>query len=245
MPMYYRRPGVYLEESLLVNPSDVAGTFTVGAFVGAAEKGPVNEPILVESWSDYVTVFGGLNPITQPAGADPHQRHVAADGSGPGRPGGSQGPRHLRRRQVRHALQRRGLHGRSVRRAGSRRPRRTSRHTTRQGCGSLVRSPARRPQRLPRRRCSAYLPFAVYSFFQNGGRVSLGHPGHADRGSRRRARRSTITVNGAIADRPTSRRSRSRPARRACGATASSTAWPRRAPSAPARRPRTCSPSRS
>ena len=72
MPMYYRRPGVYLEESLLVNPSDVAGTFTVGAFVGAAEKGPVNEPTLVESWSDYVTVFGGLNPITQPAAADPN-----------------------------------------------------------------------------------------------------------------------------------------------------------------------------
>lgn len=72
MPMYYRRPGVYLEESLLVNPSDVAGTFTVGAFVGAAEKGPVNEPVLVESWSDYVTVFGGLNPITQPALADPN-----------------------------------------------------------------------------------------------------------------------------------------------------------------------------
>jgi hypothetical protein len=72
MPMYYRRPGVYLEESLLVNPSDVAGTFTIGAFVGAAEKGPVNEPTLVESWSDYVTVFGGLNPITQPAAADPN-----------------------------------------------------------------------------------------------------------------------------------------------------------------------------
>jgi uncharacterized protein len=70
MPMYYRRPGVYLEESLLVNPSDVAGTFTVGAFVGVAEKGPINEPTLVSSWSDYVTVFGGLNPIAQPAGLD-------------------------------------------------------------------------------------------------------------------------------------------------------------------------------
>src|SRR3982751_5518299 len=71
MPAYYRRPGVYLEESLLVNPSDVAGTFTVAAFIGAAEKGPVNEPTLVQSWSDYVTVFGGLNPISQPALADP------------------------------------------------------------------------------------------------------------------------------------------------------------------------------
>ena len=66
MPMYYRRPGVYLEESLLVNPSDVAGTFTVAAFVGAAEKGPVNEPTLIQSWSDYVTLFGGLSPIKSP-----------------------------------------------------------------------------------------------------------------------------------------------------------------------------------
>ena len=72
MPTYYRRPGVYLEESLLINPSDVAGTFTAGAFVGAAGKGPVNEPTLVQSWSDYVTIFGDLKPITQPAGADPY-----------------------------------------------------------------------------------------------------------------------------------------------------------------------------
>ena len=72
MPMYYRRPGVYLEESLLVNPSDVAGTFTVAAFIGVAEKGPVNEPVLVESWSDYVTVFGGLNPIAQNNPPDPN-----------------------------------------------------------------------------------------------------------------------------------------------------------------------------
>jgi len=62
----YRRPGVYLEESLLVNPSDVSGSVTVAAFVGVAEKGQINEPVLVESWSDFVTLFGGFNPIIPP-----------------------------------------------------------------------------------------------------------------------------------------------------------------------------------
>jgi hypothetical protein len=68
MVMTYRRPGVYLEESLLVNPSEVSGTVTVGAFVGVADKGPLNEPILVESWSDFVTQFGGFDLIIPPAG---------------------------------------------------------------------------------------------------------------------------------------------------------------------------------
>ena len=69
MVMTYRRPGVYLEESLLVNPSEVSGTVTVGAFVGVAGKGQLNEPVLVESWSDFVTQFGSFDVITPPAGA--------------------------------------------------------------------------------------------------------------------------------------------------------------------------------
>ena len=72
MPAVYRRPGVYLEESLLISPSDVAGTFTVAAFVGVAPKGPANTPILIESWSDYVTVFGGFELITPPIPPDPN-----------------------------------------------------------------------------------------------------------------------------------------------------------------------------
>jgi hypothetical protein len=71
MPSTYRRPGVYLEESLLLNPSDVAGTSTVAAFVGLAVKGPANTPVLVESWSDYYTIYGGFDPVPAPAGADP------------------------------------------------------------------------------------------------------------------------------------------------------------------------------
>ena len=72
MPAIYRRPGVYLEESLLISPSDVAGTFTVAAFIGVAGKGPANQPIRVESWSDYVTIFGGFELITPPTPPDPN-----------------------------------------------------------------------------------------------------------------------------------------------------------------------------
>ena len=70
MPITYRRPGVYLEESLLVNSADTASTFTVACFIGVAEKGPINEPTRVDSWSDYVTLFGGFSPI-QPPGTGP------------------------------------------------------------------------------------------------------------------------------------------------------------------------------
>jgi hypothetical protein len=82
MPSTYRRPGVYLEESLLLNPSDVAGTTTVAAFVGLAPKGPVNTPLLVESWSDYFTVFGGFDAIPAPAGTDPFDLTGSAFPSG-------------------------------------------------------------------------------------------------------------------------------------------------------------------
>lgn len=68
MVMTYRRPGVYLEESLLINPRDTAGSTTVGAFVGVAEKGPINTAVSISSWSDYSTLFGGFGPFTPPAG---------------------------------------------------------------------------------------------------------------------------------------------------------------------------------
>ena len=70
MVMTYRRPGVYLEESLLVNPSDVGSATTVASFVGAAIKGPINEPQLVESWNDYVSLFGGFSLIIPPDGSE-------------------------------------------------------------------------------------------------------------------------------------------------------------------------------
>jgi hypothetical protein len=63
----YRRPGVYLTESLLLNAADVASTTTVAAFVGLAPKGPPNTPILVDSWSAYVNTFGGFSLVNHTA----------------------------------------------------------------------------------------------------------------------------------------------------------------------------------
>lgn len=80
MPLVYRKPGVYLEESLLVNPGQTAGATSVAMFVGAAPKGPTGyedpdseeytgEPLLIESWSDYVSNFGGFELISDPENA--------------------------------------------------------------------------------------------------------------------------------------------------------------------------------
>lgn len=69
MPITYRRPGVYLNESLLVNPGGAGSATTVAAFVGVAAKGPSDTPVLCESWSDYVTYFGGFDLVADPDNA--------------------------------------------------------------------------------------------------------------------------------------------------------------------------------
>ncbi|WBQ06490.1 phage tail sheath family protein [Kribbella sp. CA-293567] len=57
MPSYLS-PGVYVEEvSSGSKPIEGVGT-AVAAFVGFAEKGPVNEPVLVTNWTQYVETFG-------------------------------------------------------------------------------------------------------------------------------------------------------------------------------------------
>ncbi|WP_331730310.1 phage tail sheath family protein (plasmid) [Kitasatospora sp. NBC_00070] len=57
MPSYLS-PGVYVEEvSSGSRPIEGVGT-AVAAFVGFAEKGPVNEPTLVTNWSQFTQQFG-------------------------------------------------------------------------------------------------------------------------------------------------------------------------------------------
>jgi phage tail sheath protein FI len=57
MPSYLS-PGVYVEEvSSGSKPIEGVGT-AVCAFVGFAEKGPVNEPILVTNWTQFTQTFG-------------------------------------------------------------------------------------------------------------------------------------------------------------------------------------------
>jgi phage tail sheath protein FI len=59
MPTYLS-PGVYVEEvDSGARPIEGVGT-AVAAFVGAAERGPADEPTLVTNWSQFSQVFGGF-----------------------------------------------------------------------------------------------------------------------------------------------------------------------------------------
>jgi uncharacterized protein len=61
MPTYLS-PGVYVEEvSSGSKPIEGVGT-AVAAFVGFAEKGPLNEPSLVTNWTQFTQTFGEFVP---------------------------------------------------------------------------------------------------------------------------------------------------------------------------------------
>jgi hypothetical protein len=56
----YLSPGVYTEEVASGSkPIEGVGT-AVAAFVGFAERGPVDEPVLVTNWTQFTQVFGGF-----------------------------------------------------------------------------------------------------------------------------------------------------------------------------------------
>jgi hypothetical protein len=56
----YLSPGVYMEEvSSGSRPIEGVGT-AVAAFVGFAETGPTNEPVLVTNWTQFTQTFGGF-----------------------------------------------------------------------------------------------------------------------------------------------------------------------------------------
>ena len=59
----YLSPGVYVEEvSSGSKPIEGVGT-AVAAFVGFAEKGPLNAPTLVTNWTQFTTNFGSFLPF--------------------------------------------------------------------------------------------------------------------------------------------------------------------------------------
>ena len=61
MTTAYRRPGVYVEEVTLPQNVTALGQETaVGAFVGAALRGPVTAPVFVGSWTDFTRRFGSF-----------------------------------------------------------------------------------------------------------------------------------------------------------------------------------------
>ena len=62
MSPQYLSPGVYVEEvDKGAKPIEGVGT-SVAAFVGFAEKGPVNQPTLVTNWTQFTNVFGEFIP---------------------------------------------------------------------------------------------------------------------------------------------------------------------------------------
>jgi hypothetical protein len=67
--MNYRRPGVYMEETLLAAASDTSSANSVACFVGLAPKGPANTPVFVANWGDFVANFGGFERIADPDNA--------------------------------------------------------------------------------------------------------------------------------------------------------------------------------
>lgn len=61
MPTYLS-PGVYVEEvEAGSRPIEGVGT-AVAAFIGLAERGPVNEPVLVTNWTQFTQTYGEFMP---------------------------------------------------------------------------------------------------------------------------------------------------------------------------------------
>jgi len=63
--MAFQRPGVYVQETLNpIQPIAGANSEFVTVLIGENDRGPVNTPTLVTSWSQYVTTFGDWNSYT-------------------------------------------------------------------------------------------------------------------------------------------------------------------------------------
>ena len=65
MATSYLSPGVYVEEvDRGSKPIEAVGTNTVG-FLGESAKGPVNEPVLITNWSQFVKTFGDFKDCSE------------------------------------------------------------------------------------------------------------------------------------------------------------------------------------
>lgn len=58
-------PGVYVEELPSAQHTITGVATSIGAFVGWAAQGPVNQAALIQSWNDYLATFGGLDARTK------------------------------------------------------------------------------------------------------------------------------------------------------------------------------------
>lgn len=57
----YTYPGVYLTENANLPRSVTPATTALTAFIGPYERGPVDEAVLVTSWSEFTSIFGGID----------------------------------------------------------------------------------------------------------------------------------------------------------------------------------------
>lgn len=57
----YQTPGVYVEEIESGSKPIEAGSTNIAGFLGVAEKGPVNEAVLVTNWTQYTKLFGSFH----------------------------------------------------------------------------------------------------------------------------------------------------------------------------------------
>src|SRR5664279_5218938 len=57
--MPYKRPGVYVSESLLASNISTLPTLPPAALVGPVYRGPL-QPTNILSWSEYQTIYGGF-----------------------------------------------------------------------------------------------------------------------------------------------------------------------------------------
>ncbi|HET7110299.1 MAG TPA: phage tail sheath subtilisin-like domain-containing protein [Gemmatimonadales bacterium] len=60
----YQRPGVYFEETIAQAEAITSTSLSAGGFLGANSRGPLS-PILVQSWTQYLTHFGGFGGPTE------------------------------------------------------------------------------------------------------------------------------------------------------------------------------------
>src|ERR1044071_1389780 len=64
MPSSLTYPGVYIEELPSAVRTITGVPTSITAFVGRAWKGPVDDPIKINSYADYERTFGGLSRLS-------------------------------------------------------------------------------------------------------------------------------------------------------------------------------------
>src|SRR5689334_13900747 len=60
MPVAPTYPGVYIEEVPSGVRTITGAATSITAFIGRALRGPVNEPVTLNSYADFERIFGGL-----------------------------------------------------------------------------------------------------------------------------------------------------------------------------------------